>query len=44
MIDLKEQIKIGNKEQPTTNNNLTLITNILKEPTVNNKESLINDI
>ena len=28
----------------TCNNDLTIISNILKEPTINNKESLISDI
>ena len=41
MTNLKEQI---NKKQPTTNNNLTMISKILKEPTMNNKELLIRDI
>ena len=56
MVNLKEQIKINNEEQstnnltiiqkPTTKNNLALINNILKEPTINNnlKDFLINDI
>ena len=40
LINNKETI---NTDQPM-NNNLTMISNILKEPTINNKEYLISDI
>ena len=53
MVNLKERVKINNSttiQQPecnvssTSNNHLTMISNILEEPTMNNKELLIRDI